>query len=73
MKTAIMLVDVAPIALSMAISLVFSITTITRVLMIFNAPTSTIMVRIMNMVIFSSLRAERRLLFMACQSLVQYG
>ena len=48
-------------ALRMATSRVFSMTTITKVLIIFKAPTSTIMVRMMNMVSFSSFNAEKRL------------
>ena len=73
MKTDMMLLALAPMALRMATSLFFSMTTMTSVLMMLSAPTRTIMVRITNMVIFSSLRAETRLRFMSFQSLVQKG
>ena len=58
MKMGMMLLAEAPMARRMATSLVFSMTTMTSVLMMFSAPTSTIMVKITNMVSF--LKLERR-------------
>jgi len=72
-KIVMMLLAEAPMALRIATSLVFSMTTITSVLIMFRAPTSTIMVKMTNMANFSSLSAEKRLLFITFQSLVQYG
>jgi hypothetical protein len=61
----------APIALSTAISLPFSITTMTREPMMLNAATTTMSVRMTNMVIFSSFRAEKRFWFISRQSRIQ--
>ena len=53
--------EVAPIDFRIAISLPFSITTMISALMIFRAATRMISVRQMNIPIFSSLKAAKRL------------
>ena len=63
-----MLVPVAPMDFRMAMSLVFSITTMKRVEAMPKAATRTISVSIMNMTIFSVLSANRMFLFICIQS-----
>ena len=63
-----MLARVAPIDLRTAMSLRFSITTITSVATMLNAATSTISRRTMKYTVFSSLMAEKRLWFISFQS-----
>ena len=65
MKTRIMPPDVVPMDLSIAISFPFSMTTIMSVLMMLRLATITINTSIMNIATFSSLRAEKRFLFMS--------
>ena len=71
MKIFIILLRVAPIDLRIAISLVFSITTMIKVPTILNAATRIMRVRMMNITIFSNFRAEKRFLFILIQSLLQ--
>ena len=67
LKIFMMLARVAPIDFKIAMSLALSMTTMNSVLMMLNAATRIIRIRMMNMVIFSSLSAENRFLFICIQ------
>ena len=58
---------VAPMDMRMAMSRVFSMTSMTREVTMEKEPMSTTMVSRMNMPIFSSLRAAKRLAFISIQ------
>ncbi len=64
---------VAPIDIRIAMSLVFSITTMMRVLMMLKAATITMRTRMMNITTFSSFRAENRFRLLCIQSFAQKG
>jgi len=58
----IIFLAVAPMDFKMAISFLFSITIMIRVLMMLKAATKTISTKMMNMTTFSSLSAEKKFL-----------
>ena len=66
-KIIIISLELAPIDFNMAISFLFSITTIMRVEIILNAATSTIRDRITNIVSFSNFIAENKFLLSSSQ------
>ncbi len=64
---------VAPMDMSMAMSRVFSMTSMTSVVMMENEPTSTMSTRITAMAVFSSFSAAKRLAFISIQWRVYSG
>ena len=66
-KIFMMLLEVAPIDFRTAISLFFSMTTIISVVIMLKVATRTMRLRMINMTLFSSLRAEKRFLFISIQ------
>ncbi|OPY10871.1 MAG: hypothetical protein A4E67_00415 [Syntrophaceae bacterium PtaB.Bin038] len=73
MKIFMMLFDVAPMDFRIAMSLVFSMTTMMSVQMMLKPATSTMRPTMMNMTRFSRRRAAKRLRFIFIQSLAQAG
>src|SRR5690554_6501864 len=71
MKTRSIWPVVAPMDLRIAMSFRFSITIMMSVLMMLNTATRMMNSRMMNITVFSSFRAENRLMFMSFQVLAQ--